>query len=213
MANSSKPPKTPKNAKGGTSSNDRLETSYGSFNIKSDYVYSQDSQIFKLATSSLSKDQLDKITGFSFEYELSPSKIVYTEKITVSQPFITANGSLWISRTRRSVQSGTFPITRSKKGASLTTNIPITRNTEGAVSPLYQGYDPYGGYSTEQYIDTEYQSGSNQSEVPASAHYYEVRHTGEIFGNTDDLGWFRSYEGGRFFGKGWYLNPFGENLL
>jgi hypothetical protein len=205
--------KTPKPSKGGSSSNDQLEISYGGLTIKSDYLYGKDSQLFRLATGNLSRDQLDKITGFSFEYELSPSKIVYTEKITVSQPFITASGSLWISRTRRSVQSGTFPITRSKRGASLRSDVPITRNTEGAVSPLYQDYDPYGGYSTERYIDTEYQTESSQNAIPESTRYYEVRHTGDIYGNPNDLAWFRSYEGGRFFGDGWWNNPFAPNLL
>ena len=210
MAKKSKTPKIPKPSKGGGSSNDRLEISYGGLTIKSDYVYGSDSELFALATSGLSRQQIDNITGFGIEYELSPNQVVFTQRMEVSQPFISASGSVWRTHTRRVVANGSFAI----EGKSLV-NYPksqseVTWSVEGSELEDFPNAPANGGLK-KQYFDVKVTNGV--SDNVGSAHWYELRNTGDIYGNPDDLAWFRSYEGGKFFADGWWNTPFTPNLI
>jgi hypothetical protein len=210
MKKKSKTPKTTKPTKSEKSSNDQLEINYGGLTIKSDYVYGKDSQIFKLATGSLTREQIDNITGFGVEYELSPNQIVSTQRTVVSQPFISASGSVWRTHTRRVVANGSFAV----EGKSLV-NYPksqseVTWSVEGSELEEFPNA-PANGELKKQYFDVKVING--MSDNVGSAHWYELRNTGDIYGNPDDLAWFRSYEGGKFFADGWWNNPFDSNLI
>jgi hypothetical protein len=210
MTKKIKSTKTPKPSKGERSSNDQLEINHGGLTIKSDYLYGKDSQLFRLATGSLSREQIDNITGFGIEYELSPNQVVFTQRTVVSQPFVLASGSVWHTQTRRVVFNGSFMI----KGKSLV-NYPrsmseVTWSVEGSELEDFPNA-PANGELNKQYFDVKVTNGV--SDNVGSAHFYELRNTGDIYGNPNDLAWFRSYGGGKFFGDGWWNNPFTTNLI
>jgi hypothetical protein len=150
--------------------------------LKSDVVYGKNSDIFRLYTNGLTKEQVDSITGFGYEVELSPTQMVTTIQLVIPQPF-EANGRNYGSQTTRQTTKGVLTFKKNR----LVANNPFER-IEGMVR------DPQDGLSVEQYL---YDDTPQTAGYPT--YFYDLRSNGENLGDASTLPWFRTYESGRFF--------------
>jgi len=179
--------------------------------LKSDVTYGKDSDIFRLYTNGLTKGQIDSITGFGYEVELSPNQIVVTEQYVIPKPFQTETGSVYLTSTRRYIGNGSFQISNGKYFPNHSQEKSwvegsIRQAPSGTQFTDKQSNTTYTDYSAEQYRYRD-------NMADKSAKFYDLRSDGIIYGNSEDLAWFRSYEGGKFFGANWWANPFAPNLV
>lgn len=193
----------------------QLQMNIGSITLKSDVIYGKNSDIFRLYTNGLSKVQVDLITGFGYEVELSPSQIVVTEQYIVPQPFTSDNGSIYLTGTRRYIKNGIFNYQNGKLSTDLSQDnyesFVEGANREAPLGTLFynsQTSSTYENYSTEQYIFNDRLQITSQPK-----YFYDMRNNGENLGDPNVLSWFRSYGGGKFFGENWWSNPFTSNLI
>jgi len=164
--------------------------------LKSDVTYGKDSDIFRLYTNGLTKEQVDSITGFGYEVELSPTQLVTTYQFTIPKPF-QANGSTWSTSTSRQVTTGSLRFAN-----NILAENNVLQRAEGMVR------DPQNGQSVEQYLYND-----NPLTAIQPKYFYDLRSNGEVLGDASTLPWFRSYDGGKFFSDGWQNNPFTPNLI
>jgi len=198
---------------GNSTKSSQLQMDLRGVTLKSDVVYGKNSDIFRLYTSGLSDEQIDSITGFGYEVELSPSQIVVTEQYVIPKPFTSEIGSVYLTGTRRYIKNGAF---RFSNGKLMPDSSQEKSYVEGSIRQAPSGTQftnkqsntTYTNYAAEQYTYHD-----TPSMADNSAKDYDLLSDGTVIGNSEDLAWFRSYEGGKFFGANWWRNPFTPDLI
>ena len=186
----------------------------GGVTLKNHVVYTKNSDYFKLIASSLGLTQAeqDLITGFNIKCDLSPNLVVFTTQESVPRAFTTTSGITLQSSVSRQLLYGSFNI------KTIGSNKKLVKYDENAVKYEVDGEEtPNQGLDrpARTYVESRRMLPGDQT-LAETRHYTEDYSTSAtntiIYGKPDDLSWFRSYEGGKYFGDGWWNNPFASNL-
>jgi hypothetical protein len=228
MSKKAKKPKSPKGGKlpGGSSPRVVLPTyavdtataltaydSYSGEEWVSDVVYDIKSRNYQLWAQAGVPQGKDEITGWWVKWEITDDTIVTTSLITTKSDIPYGAGRYYVERW---VDDLDPQATQSLRAGSQRFSINESAYAQRARSV---GRAVSAGEALQYYlVNSElYQSTTFPEGGSSSRSFTNIQ--GDILGGTSfststtDGNWFRMYEGGKFFGKDWYLNPFVENLI
>ena len=185
--------------------------SYSGEEWSSDVVYDKNSENFRLRGASYGIPGKDILTGWWVKYEISDDLMVMTEMVTVKSNAPYGTGKYYVERMVFDLDPATI------QGLMAGTNRFSINSAEAVARAEGRGMSAgealnYYVLPPSSYLPTSFPEGGNTDRS-----YTNIKGgtLGTVTYSTSrsDESWFRTYEGGKFFGKDWYLNPFGENLL
>ena len=223
--------KTPKSRNGGKSSGGSTPrvvlptytvdtatalTTYDSYSGEewtSDLVYDMNSRNYQLWAQGGVPQGRDEITGWWVKREITDDTIVTTSLITTKSEIPYGAGRYYVERW---VDDLDPQATQSLRAGSQRFSINESAYAQRARSV---GRAVSAGEALQYYlVNTELYQSSTFPEGGRNPRSFTNIQGGTLgvtsfSTSASDGNWFRTYESGKFFGKDWYLNPFGENLL
>jgi hypothetical protein len=186
-------------------------TTYDSYSGEewiSDVVYDMNSENYKRWQPGIAKDQ---ITGWWVKKEVTDETLVTTNLITTKSTTPYGAGKWYVERMVFDLDPSNTQSLRAGGNRFSINNIDAVARLEGRAVSVGEAMSYYV-LPAAQYRSTNFPAGGQSDRS-----YTNIK--GGTLGvvsystNASDGEWFRNYDGGKFFGKDWYLNPFGNNLL
>jgi hypothetical protein len=231
MSKKAKKPKSPKGGRlpGGSSPRVVLPTyavdtttaltsydSYSGAERISDIVYDINSENFRLWKAQATSDGLgtiDEITGWWVKDELTDDTYVTTNLVTTRSASTYGPGKFYVERMVWDLDPTTTQSLRNGSNVFAVNNLYATGVARAEGRAVSSGeFNDYRTLYASTYLPTDFPAGGDIERT------FTTIKGGIVYGRAystskEDESWFRNYGGGKFFGKDWYLNPFGENLL
>ena len=185
--------------------------SYSGAEWASDVVYDMNSRNYQLWAQGGVPQGRDEITGWWVKYEISDDLMVLTNLVTTKSTSPYGAGKYYVERMVFDLDPATIQGLMAGTNRFSINSADAVARAEGRGMSAGEALNYYV-LPPSSYLPTSFPEGGNTDRSYTNIKGGTV---GTVTYSTSqsDESWFRTYEGGRFFGKGWYLNPFGENLL
>mgnify|MGYP000029292275 CR=1 FL=1 len=189
----------------------RTYDSYSGAEWVSDVVYDMSSENYKLEKAYYGIPGEDEITGWWVKKEITDDTLVTTSLITTKSTSPYGAGKYYVERMVFNLDPTSIQALRAGSNRFPIPSEYAVARSEGRALSAGEAFNYYVLPSAE-YLPTNFPAGGESDRS-----YTNIK-GGSLGGypygtSTVDGEWFRTYGGGKFFGKDWYLNPFGNNLL
>jgi len=185
--------------------------SYSGEEWTSDVVYDISSENYSLRKAHYGIAGKDTITGFWVKKEITDDTLVTTNLITTKSTWPYGSGKYYVERMVFDLDPATIQALRAGSNRFSINSVDGVARSEARALSAGEAFNYYV-LPAAKYLPTNFPAGGESDRS-----YTNIK-GGSLGGypystNAADGEWFRTYEGGKFFGKDWYLNPFGNNLL